>query len=178
MLCCLWLWQPNYYNRTQHTSHMHMQFGQFLDHDISITPEAGFLFSIHIWARPSELDCCNEDFLKKDKKSKFPRCFNVPVTKKNFLGHSCFSFTRFLSKKSHIYDLLKMDHRSDTTCNRWKKPVEQVLKWNLLQLHINLSFELSLMFPLYLPQLYINLSFRSSLNFSIHGLTSSVVHQS
>ena len=29
-----------------------------------------------------------------------------------------------------------------------------------------------------LPQLYINLSFKSSLNFSIHGLTSSVVHQS
>jgi len=81
---------------TTHTSHMHMQFGQFLDHDISITPEA-------------ELDCCNEAFLAQDKKSRNPRCFNVPVTKRNFLGHSCFSFTR-----------------SDTTCRGWKKPVEQM----------------------------------------------------
>merc|ERR1719234_1040961 len=81
---------------TTHTSHMHMQFGQFLDHDISITPEA-------------ELDCCNAAFLARDKKSRNPRCFNVPVNKKNFLGHSCFSFTR-----------------SDTTCNRWKMPVEQM----------------------------------------------------
>ena len=45
-----------------------------------------------------ELDCCNAAFLAKDKKSKNPRCFNVPVTKKNFLGHSCFSFTRSLYK--------------------------------------------------------------------------------
>merc|ERR1719239_1009383 len=81
---------------TTHTSHMHMQFGQFLDHDISITPEA-------------ELDCCNEAFLARDKRSRNPRCFNVPVTKSNFLGHSCFSFTR-----------------SDTTCNRWRRPVEQM----------------------------------------------------
>merc|ERR1719341_73779 len=75
---------------TTHTSHMHMQFGQFLDHDISITPEA-------------ELDCCNLEFLAKDKQSRNPRCFNVPVTKRNFLGHSCFSFT-----------------------SRWKQPVEQM----------------------------------------------------
>merc|ERR1719347_987964 len=62
-----------------------MQFGQFLAHDITLSPEG-------------ELECCNDTVLQLDKKTTHPsirRCFNIDVKNdQSFPSETCFPFTR------------------------------------------------------------------------------------
>ena len=79
---------------TKGFSHMAMQFGQFLDHDITITPQAG---GCQGEPQPSpELDCCNATLLAVDQAlhPTLRRCLNIPLDPPAFPGLSCLSFTR------------------------------------------------------------------------------------
>merc|ERR1719347_2151030 len=77
-----------------------MQFGQFLAHDITLSPEG-------------ELECCNDTVLQLDKKTTHPsirRCFNIDVKNdQSFPSETCFPFTR-----------------SDIFCPRKGEPREQI----------------------------------------------------
>ena len=131
IIYCRLLWQPKYYNRTQHTSHMHMQFGQFLDHDISITPEAGFLFFKSYLSEILRAGLLQRGLPKKGQKIQIPTMLQCPCHEEELSWTFLFLLHKVFVEKNQTHDLLKMDHRSDTTCNRWKKPVEQVLQLKL-----------------------------------------------
>ena len=66
-------------------THMAMQWGQFIDHDITLTPQG-------------ELDCCNPEFLAIDEQldPKLRRCLNIPVPAQGEPAGSafCLPFTR------------------------------------------------------------------------------------
>ena len=78
-------------------SHMFMQFGQFLDHDLSANSKGGKWFSltiITIQSDPNSItdyDCCNERLRLQTK------CFNIDVKGDEFYGsinRTCMDFSR------------------------------------------------------------------------------------
>ena len=86
-------------------THMAIQFGQFLAHDITLTPEGGSLdfwqidvLISHVTNHFTELECCNPTVLLKDLTAlpSTRRCFNIDVKHDpEFKGiNDCFPFTR------------------------------------------------------------------------------------
>ena len=70
---------------TKGFTHMSMQWGQFLDHDITLTPQG-------------ELDCCNPELLTSDNElePRLRRCLNIPVPQEGEVegAANCLPFTR------------------------------------------------------------------------------------
>lgn len=67
-------------------THLLMEFGHFLAHDVSLTSQA-------------ELDCCSPEVLvlESELPDSLKRCFNIDVSRDRFYssaGRSCHSFTR------------------------------------------------------------------------------------
>jgi len=84
----------NMEDRTPHQSatHMMMQFGHFLGHDITLSSQ-------------EELDCCHPNIIKQEEKTpqSLKRCFNIDISDDDFYnkaGRSCHSFTRSDSRCS------------------------------------------------------------------------------
>ena len=87
-------------------THMAMQFGQFLAHDITLTTEGGKSEALQklknlnfcTFVLVLELECCRKEILEKDKTehSSIQRCFNIDVENDpSFEGpDACYPFTR------------------------------------------------------------------------------------